>query len=333
MTRHVILAYGRETELWRAAFAVLSFYAWYEGDKTKVQTVVFTDCPKFFTPYFEELPVSYSLLTPAKLQQMQGPDHYIHRVKLAVVHEVFQNHPSDNLLFCDSDTFFVAKAEPLLQGLKTDVSFMHLREFTFVEAIAIYADFQPAKQDRFPRKCIELLEGRTFSVGGKEQQFSKNQYLWNSGVLGLHKSIQQLMPEICALNDAIYKGCGWITSEQIAFSLALPVKTQLLPTNQYVFHYWGKQQKALMDDLLVHLNSSYFRNLDLTKRLAHAKALTSKWWHEVQLNQMREGALYSLSKGQVKNGIKCAVRAIAAEPFDMAFTRELFKAFKKGVSS
>ncbi len=333
MTRHVILAYGKETELWRATFAVLSFYAWLDGDRADAQTVVFTDRPEFFAPFFEELPVSYSLLTPARLAEMRGPDQYIHRVKLAVVAQAFEDYPGENVLFCDSDTFFVSDAAPLLRRLRADVSFLHLREFTFADAVGIYAGFTPANQDEYPRRFISLIESRTFRVGSEEQQFHKTQFMWNSGVLGLHHEVAGLMPEICALNDAFYQGTAWLTSEQIAFSLALPVKTQLLPSDQYVFHYWGRQQKQLMDELLHHLSSSQFRALALPKRLATAKDLTASWRRKVQGHLAREGALYSLANGQVKAGVKCAVKALIAEPFDVAFAKDLVTAFRKGRSS
>ncbi|AMR27686.1 hypothetical protein A0257_11645 [Hymenobacter psoromatis] len=48
MIRHLILGYGRETEPQRILFCALSFWAWYEGDQSGAQTIIFTDRPEFF---------------------------------------------------------------------------------------------------------------------------------------------------------------------------------------------------------------------------------------------------------------------------------------------
>jgi hypothetical protein len=333
MTQHVILAYGRETELWRATFAVLSFYAWYEGDRADVHTVVFTDKPDFFAPYFKGLPVDYSLLTPEGLEEMRGPQQYIHRVKPMIIAQVLRDHPADNLLFCDSDTFFITKADQLLAAIKPTVSVMHVREFTFAEAVNTYAGFTPANQDRFPRKLIELIESRTFPVDSVERQFHRKQYIWNSGVLGLSSEVGKLMPDICALNDAFFKGSEWFTSEQIAFSMALPIKTTVVPSDQYIFHYWGQHQKVLMDGLLTQLDSAGFRSLPLAARLEQAKSLTMKWQQEVKADLAREGALYALANDKLIAGLKCAAKALLASPLDATFTKNLLSLFRKRILS
>lgn len=334
MTQHVILAYGRETELWRATFAVLSLYAWQETQPAaEVQTLIFTDQPEFFKPLLDGLPVRYSLLTPALLEEMRGPDQYLHRVKLAVVAQVMATYPGDNLLFCDSDTFFVADAQPLLASIQADTSIMHVREFTFAEAVDVYAAFEPAGQEQYPRRFISLIESRTFRIDGQERQFHKNQLMWNSGVLGLHAETARLLPDICSLNDALYRGSGWLTVEQIAFSLALPLSTQLQPSNHYVLHYWGQQQKALMDDLLRSaLTTPAFRALSLPARLAETKRLTRVWGRSLRGHTAREGALYSLAKGELTAGVKCAVKVLATGSFDSRFAAELAAAFRKGLS-
>ncbi|MBF9236504.1 hypothetical protein I2I05_03760 [Hymenobacter sp. BT683] len=333
MTQHVILAYGQETELWRATFAVLSFYAWYEGNRADVHTVVFTDKPEFFAPHFDGLPVDYGLLTPTGLAEMRGPHQYIHRVKPAVIQRVFGEYPGDNLLFCDSDTFFIAPADALLRSVRADVSVMHLREFNFEEAVHVYAGFTPANQDRYPRRFIELIEKRTFPVGGVERKFEKTHFIWNSGVLGLSHEVGRLMPEIGALNDAFYAGSGWITSEQIAFSLALPFTTSLIASSQYVLHYWGQQQKTLMDGLLSRLTNPNFQALPHSEKLAEVKRLTRVWRRTVQLSQVREGALYAFSKGELKAGVKCAAKAFFASPFDADFAKKLLTVFRQKLTS
>ncbi len=334
MTNHLILSYGAATELWRASFAVLSFYSWLGDDRTDVQTIIYTDQPTFFEPLLGGLPVRYELLSAAQLHQMKGPEQYIHRVKLAIVGEVCQRYPDHQLLFCDSDTFCRSGVRPLLAALKSgDVSFMHEREISFDETVAQHAQFQPPGQEQFPLRFLELLGTRTFPVIGQQRRFTKDQSLWNSGVLGLPTTMTATLPDILALNDVIYAHTRWIISEQVAFSLALPLQTILLPSNTYVTHYWGKGQKQLMDGLLQELGTDRFQRLTLPQRLAETKRLTAKWERRIRAHLAQEGALYSLSRGQTLAGLRCVAKALLVKPLDVTFTRQVMLAIGRRQSS
>ena len=142
-------------------------------------------------------------------------------------------------------------------------------------------------------------------------------------MLGLTPDIATLMPDVFALNDAFYASSNWMMSEQIAFSLALQTKTRIVPSEQYVFHYWGQRQKGLMDDLLHALLTSPFGSLQLPKRLAQVRALTIKWWRIVELDKNREGALYAFTNGKIVAGVKCALKALLASPFNATFAKDL----------
>ena len=320
MTRHVILAYGRETEHRRATFAVLSFWAWYAGHRNSVRTVVFTDDPAQFAVPLAGLPVEYVVLSPEQLVAMRGPQNFVHRVKVAIIDQVFRAHPGCCVLFCDSDTFFVAEADQLLHRLRPGTSLMHLREYRLADAVGIHAVFNQAK---YPRRLLALLDEQVFLVGATKQRFRQTQFSWNSGVLGLAPDIAALMPDVFALNDAFYSSSNWIMSEQIAFSLALQTKTRIVPSEQYVFHYWGQRQKGLMDDLLHALLASPLGSQQLAERLAQVRALTIKWWRIVELDKDREGALYAFTNGQIVAGVKCALKALLASPFNAAFAKDL----------
>ena len=328
MTRLIILAYGQKTEHKRAVFAILSFWAWYSGKRADAQTLVFTDQPNFFTPYFTGLPVEYELLTSDKLEALRGPQQFVHRVKVAIIAQALREYPDDNVLFCDSDTFFVAESDQLLLQLQAGVSLMHLREYRITEAVDIHAAFNQAE---YPRKLIDLINSRTFEFGKQEIQFRDSLFMWNSGVLGLTKEFTEIMPDILALNDALYAGTEWFTSEQIAFSLALQIKTRIIPSQQYVFHYWGQRQKLLMDGLLNTLLTPHFIEQDMFIRLNEVRQLTTKWWRSIELDKDREGAVYAFSKGEVVAGIKCTIKALFASPFNIAFAKDLVRVLQKAV--
>lgn len=310
MIRQLILAYGSEIEHKRAVFAILSFWAWYDGDRAAVQTIVFTDCPASFTPHLAGLPVTYRLLTPTSLAQMRGAQNYIHRIKLSIISQVAHEQPSSALFFCDADTFFVAPAAPLLSHLRPGYSVMHLCEHSFEQAVTTWASFSPP-QDEYPRKFLKLIKSRSFELlPGTSYSFSPSQMMWNSGVVGLAAETLPLLPAILALNDEFYAKSHWMVSEQAAFSVALPTQTQVLPSNQEVFHYWGKRQKAVMDRLLANLPALLASHELLPDRLARVRLLTRAWRQVVRKDEAQQAAKQAFSSGELLSGMKFTVKLL-----------------------
>lgn len=101
----VTQSFGRTSEYKRVILSVLSFWALYSGDKNNVITVLATDKPDYFKPYFEGIPVEYIILNPEKIKKMRGEIDFIHRMKIAIVDEAFQRYIGADILYVDSDTF------------------------------------------------------------------------------------------------------------------------------------------------------------------------------------------------------------------------------------
>ena len=318
MQHLVLLSYGREAEYRRAIFAALSFWAHYRGAPTAVNAIIFTDNPAFFQPFLQGLPVEYVQLDADQRRAMHGPHDYVHRVKIGILHEVMQRHPGHDVLYVDTDTFFVADPAPLLRQLAAGTAFMHQPEFTLAEAVDRYAAFEPALA-ACPPRLLQLLASRTFGVLGRERQFSGAQAGWNSGVLGLPAAAARLLPDVFALTDAFFAGSGWFTSEQLAFSLALPIAFPLQRSDQYVFHYWGGGQKKLLDTRLAGVLTTAFGRQPVAARLAAVRPRTRRWRRHAELDQLREGALYALGRGRLLPGAKYAAKALWRAPFNLAF--------------
>ncbi|RZK24769.1 MAG: hypothetical protein EOO56_00170 [Hymenobacter sp.] len=327
MTHLVLLAHSREVEYRRAVFAVLSFWAWHKGRATgAVQAVVFTDQPAFFEPYLAGLPVRYELLTAGSLAAMQQPQGYVHRVKPAILAQMAQAHPQDELLFIDSDTFFTSLPEALLQQLMGGTTFLHKREYRLTEAVDVYAAFGQA---HFPKKLLEVLSSQRFEVAGAAVQFKPEQYSWNSGVLGLPALSAARLPDVLRVLDELYAGTGWFTCEQVAFSLVLQTQAVLRPCDEYVFHYWGQRQKQLMDGRLHPLIGQALADLPLAERLAQVRQLVPRWQRVMELDRLREGALYAFNQGQLVAGLKYAVRAWFLAPLSGRLFKDIWRLLRK----
>jgi hypothetical protein len=324
MPRLLLLAYGRETEYRRALLAALSCWSW--RPRLGLAATICTDQPDFFRPFLAGLAVEYKLATPTYLAEGRGPQHYVHRVKAQFITESFAEHPTEELLFIDSDTFFIASPDSLLQNLATGLPFMHQHEYTLDEAVAIYADFNQA---RYPKKLLELLANRTFQLGGKQVQFHGGQSSWNSGVLGLPRTLAPLLPDILVLTDVLYADTGWFTCEQLAFSLALQVSGPVQASDHYVYHYWGKPQKKVMDKLLPNFFTLELAALPLAERLLRVRQQVPWFQRQMELGKVQEGALYALRRGRLTAGLKYAAKALFTNPFDGHFVRELLGVLRR----
>ncbi|MGI4873801.1 MAG: hypothetical protein ACRYFX_21790 [Janthinobacterium lividum] len=326
MTRLLLLAYGRPTEYARAVFAALSAWAFAPAGYGQLSAVVFTDQPAAFEPYLAGLPVAYQLLSASLLAELRGPQQFVHRVKACVIAQAGQDYPGDELLFIDSDTFFVAAPGPLLQGLAAGAAYLHQREYTLAGAVGVYAGFQQA---RYPRRLLALLAERSFKVGGAQVRFDPSQVTWNSGVVGLPTTLTPLLPDTLALTDALYAGCGWFVCEQLAFSLILQAAGPVEPADAYVYHYWAQAQKTLADSLLAVELTAAFAALPLPARLRRVRQLVPTWHEQLEIHKAQQDALYAFSHGEYKSGVKCAAKALLAFPFDPGFARDLLRVLRQ----
>ncbi|MGI4759515.1 MAG: hypothetical protein ACRYF0_02325 [Janthinobacterium lividum] len=323
MPRLLLLAYGRETEYRRALLAVLSCWAW--QPQLGLAATICTDQPDFFRPFLAGLDIDYKLATPEYLTQARGPQQFVHRVKAQFIAEAFAEHPAEELLFIDSDTFFIASPDSLLQNLAAGQAFMHLREYTLAEAVGIYTEFNQAK---YPKKLLELLASRTFGLGGRQVQFHAGQSSWNSGVLGLPRALAPLLPDILTLTDKLYADTGWFTCEQLAFSLALQASGPVHASDGYLYHYWEKPQKKLMDNLLPAFFTSTLAALPLASRLLRVRQQLAWFQRQMELGKAQEGALYALRRGRLVAGLKCVAKALLAKPLDARFMREVLRVLR-----
>lgn len=322
MKNLVILSYGREIEYRRAVVSVLSFRAWYKGDGAEVRTVIFTDKPDFFEPYLNELVVEYVLLTPELLTEMLGEYDYIHRRKIAVIDQVFQNHPSDDIIFIDSDTFFTADCTEWVANLEAGKSYMHTREWSFEEGITRWRSFGKGE---YPESFVNLIESKPFMVGNEPTQFNRFHYSWNSGVLGITKEVARWMPDIFRMNDEFYQESGWFISEQLAFGLVLQTKTQVTGSEAYVCHYWGQRQKLLLDYLIFSacFNTDVFQKYDIDCKSSILRKLTGRWKKMVEADKIQERSTIALSNRQFLFGLRTATMAMLHSPLDVQFLQEV----------
>lgn len=319
----VLLSYGRKSEYKRAIFCILSLWTWGKKYLSDWRIVVYTDQPEFFKPHLEKLDVTYVQLTDELTHEMLAGTTYFHRRKVAVIDMTFKMFPDDALMFIDSDTFFVTEPGCLLNSFEPGKCFMHKREYMLKDGLALFTSFN---QGKYPEAFLKYISNRQFEIGGVTEQFTGQDYSWNSGVLALDKSFAAYMPDVFRLTDEFYANSEWFISEQLAFALILQKRTVIRSAEDIVLHYWGAQQKVLLDGLL----DNFFENTTAAEFFNETliRSLTKKWERAVKIDMVIEQINIAYASRNRAYGIKQSVKLVLQMPFRPEVYRSLLTTLK-----
>lgn len=320
----VYLSYGNEREYKRTIFSILSFYTWCDSCLGSTRIIIYTDSPNFFQSYLNGRNIEYFYLTQTILKEMSGNEDFNHRRKVLVIDLTFKRYPVNDVVFIDSDTFFIENAQILLNKFESKKSFMHTREYRIKDAPSIFAVFN---QEHFPKKFIENISGKAFKIGEELVFFSGEDYSWNSGVLGLSSDFSFYMPDVLNLTDDFYANSKWFISEQLAFSFILQRKTEIFSADGLIYHYWGKRQKELMDKLLVDYLSNGTTSFN-KKQLN--KNITTDCKKRIENDLILEQIEIAVSLGSLSYAVKKSIEIILKNRFNISLYKELVLAFKHG---
>lgn len=320
----VTQSFGRESEYKRVILSVLSFWALYSGDRSQVKTVLSTDNPNYFKPYFEGIPVEYIMLSPEKIKQMRGEIDFIHRMKIALIEEAFQRYLGADMLYVDSDTIFLEDPKSLLENIVGNNSFMHLVEFEYGE-YKKFANQGSGEANHSP--FIKFLESKKFVTSRGEEEFHSLAG-WNAGVMGLPAKVTAFLPDIFALTDEFYLAAPLNGSEQAAFSYILQTRTTLRDCEEYVCHYWGVSKKQIVDSILSKKLDKSFSKLNLKQRLIETSKLVQ---YVPSVITTHEKALHLLNSGDFLMGCKYSIKALWIAPVNKYFIKNLLYHVKKRV--
>ncbi|MGI4743440.1 MAG: hypothetical protein ACRYG7_50455 [Janthinobacterium lividum] len=304
------LSYGREQEYKRLIFAVLSFKAFYSGIDSNVQLLIFTDNSAYFEHFLTGILVKYVLLTPAKIELMKGPQKFVHLVKVEVIREAFELYPNNNLVYIDSDTFFIKDPLPLFGMISAENSLMHTKEYALTERIG------STSEGNSPQLFLSALKNRTFSTSQGEERYFPSQYSWNAGVIGLAKEGKGYIDDIYKLSGEFFSCSLWHISEQLAFSLLLQTRTTIYPCEKYIYHYWASDKKIVIDTFLSKKLDRAFTELDLQEKIINIAKMSSAML-------LRELAMDTLAKGNMFVAYKYAAMYLSKAGFDIKFLRDV----------
>jgi len=307
-----IQSFGKESEYKRALFTVLSFFAHRPLDKY-VQVLIFTDDPEWFKLILVDLPIHYVLLSPEKIKVMRGNIDFLHRMKIALIEESFQLYPQHNIMYADSDSFFTANPDTVLEQISPDCSAMHLWEY----------EFESLKDRVLPagktfQAFYQLIQKQDFVLAnGTTMKISPQMSSWNAGVMFFHPEHKRFIPDVYALTDQFYPSTQNHASEQFAFSIVLKQHSNLIPCAAINYHYWYRIKKQIADDFLKDKLNEDFLSASLSNRLVLVKEWTQTLpqLFEEHVWMWRDHALQAFNENRFKEAYTWTLKAIFKEPF------------------
>lgn len=308
----VLQSFGAENEYRRAIFAIWSFWVYCR----KGEVLLFTDNRAFFEPFFDEQPVRYILLTPGKISEMRGSIDFLHRMKIACIEEAFELSAA-NVLYVDSDTFFIADPATSMQQLSDSCSFMHLPEYRFRELRSMK---MPAAKPF--HAFLDLINKNIFyGANGADIPVSLDHYSWNAGVMMLHGSVKSLLKNVYLLTDQFYPRTRNHASEQYAFSVVLQNNLTLRRCDDIVYHYWYRVKKQIVDLMLERLLSAEWASLSVEEKIRDVSARTASLPLQIENHILlkRDNAIQSFNEGKYLAGYRHSIRAFISDPFNKEF--------------
>ncbi|WP_283129884.1 hypothetical protein [Enterovibrio norvegicus] len=218
-----LLTFGDRLENhYQASFAILTYL---KSDLISKVCVV-TDRPKYYEYFGDRVDVID--IDQNIMNEWRGKDDFFWRIKMKAIEAATLHNPEQDILYVDSDTFYVRDMEIISKGLSQGKSFMHENEGKISEM-----------RSKTPRNMWKSLQGKSFSG----VLINEDTEMWNAGVIALHrdhaKQTISLAIDIC---DEICKtDCPRRLVEQFAFSIALKHTSTLTAAENQIGHYWGNK--------------------------------------------------------------------------------------------
>jgi len=325
MKNIVLLSYGNQVEYHRAVYTILSLLAWYKEPTLKTRILVCTDNPGIFKQFLSDFEIHYVQLTDIRLMEMLGGADYIHRRKICILQEVFRLFPEDDILYVDSDTFFVADPAALLDHICSESNIMHIREYRLEHAPKIYREIMSDRlpnAEEFPKAFLKFIDHHEISVANRKLSFKPAQFVWNAGVIGIDNQMLPMLDDILAFNDQIFPQTKWFISEQLSFALILQSFRTLQPACATINHYY--QCKRVVDVFTKKTLGGNFLTLTTSEKLARVKTSTAVIDKLSRLDFYISISRGSFGRKEFRKGIKYAVRAFNNIPM-YTWTFEYFK--------
>lgn len=234
MFRIVYQSYGSNSIYTQTLFSIftLKYFLDEGGSDLPYQIIVYTDNAEVFSKY----KIDTSIISQQEIQEWKGKYNFIHRVKIKIIEDVIKKY-SDTIIYIDSDTYFLKSPIELFNSISTSNSLMLTNEGEI------------SKTNH--RLLYKFLSKNNFDVK------NRTLFMWNAGLIGIHKSNLHLIKQILELTDDIYEKFYRHIVEQFSFSYLLQINTRIISCDDYLYHYCGDK------DLVLEIISQFLETQEL----------------------------------------------------------------------
>lgn len=291
MKNIVFLSYGSRTLHHGVIFCLYTLHHHLKGDFKDLRIIIYTDDAALFNKYLKDFPVIIETLTPEKIQEYRKPYGYIHRVKTCVMKECLEKYQSD-IVFLDSDVFFLKNPWPLFKKINKQVSVMNADEYDLLDG----GDFEDDENWLKLRKIIRL---NTYLIDGENKKIPLTTRMWNSGITGLSYENTHLMEKVLHLIDQIYGKNPIFHAEQYALAYVLQNTGTIVSTEDYFVHYYIKLKERKVFEYYVDQFFKENRNKPISEQIEKAYAL-SQQYEALKETLPKHVSLYDRTKLRLK---------------------------------
>lgn len=220
MVTFVYLAHSQERFRRQTVFSILSMMEYLQPSDLPHRIVVYTDK----SDDFQQLEVETVPITERMLIEWKGNIDFVHRTKICVMLDAAERF-SGKLMFLDSDNCLFRNPVDFLRNWSDDTVIMEKLEYVLNS---------PA--DRVGKKYKRFFK-RVNSFAGYNVEMT--QQCWNSGIIGLPEAAQEKLPDVLKVCDVMHKLFNKHLSEQMAFSIVMSKHFDVVPFNEFTYHWFG----------------------------------------------------------------------------------------------
>ena len=224
-------AYGKKEVKHECRFALLHLLTLHYSNN--ICPIIYTDDPLFFKEvlhHFRQHEIE--ILTTEQIKKWKGGIDFVHRVKIEIINHFFSKH-TGNLLYCDTDTYFLESPEAIFKNIAEGKLYMHMME-GYINKLS---DPQFKKWEKF-------LVGNSSIISPCNKSAVNKIQMWNAGVIGLQSAKKHLLEEVLHLTDKTYKQFPKHIAEQFAFCYIFQREGNISEAAPYIFHYWYLKEFA-----------------------------------------------------------------------------------------
>ncbi|RZK44430.1 MAG: hypothetical protein EOO61_03805 [Hymenobacter sp.] len=218
-----------------ALSSILSYLLLKKQTGTVSATIlVYTDEAKYFQQILGEVSgVKYIEITAAQLRVWRGDIDFVHRIKVELLRHALTRF-GGNILYLDSDTYFLKDDTSLFQAIQSGQHFMHVQEGVLSQTkVLLHQNLYRFLRMHFAPEWADV---------------SSSTAMYNAGAIGLNEQNIYLVDKVLHLTDTLYKQSPSHVVEQFAFSYCLQQAELVNEAIPYILHYWHMKDARMVLD-------------------------------------------------------------------------------------